>query len=152
MLTIGISTVALSLRTLKEVLKYLIHIPRICLGCPIHLGRALCFTLKTWKTLYHINKFPPFERKQAEVVPFEIKDVFVSDCQIELPSVYENQKSDDMLIEVHLNETSKRKRKCSAETPEEKEKGLIAKCQYEKNKKANESKECKQKKGLHNSV
>ena len=81
---------------------------------------------------------------QAEVVPFEIKDVFVSDC--ELPSVYENQKSDDMLIEVHLNETNKRKRKCSAETPEEKEKGLVAKCQYEKNKKANESEECKQKK------
>ena len=39
-----------------------------------------------------------------------------------------------MSFEVNPNETSKRKRKCSAETPEEKEKGLIAKRQYEKKK------------------
>lgn len=50
-----------------------------------------------------------------------------------------------MPIEVNPNETNERKRKCSAETPEEKEKQLIAKRKYDKNKKANESEECKQK-------
>lgn len=79
---------------------------------------------------------------QTGVVPFEIKGVFVSDCQIELPSVHENQKSGDMPIEVNPNETNERKQKCSADTPEEKEKRLIAKRKYEKNKKANESEEC----------
>ena len=69
---------------------------------------------------------------QTGVVPFEIKGVLVSDYQIELLGVYENQKSSDMPFEVNPNETSKRKRKCSAETPEEK--GLIAKRQYEKKK------------------
>ena len=71
---------------------------------------------------------------QTGVVPFEIKGVLVSDYQIELLGVYEKQKSSDMPFEVNPNETSKRKRKCSAETPEEKEKGLIAKRQYEKKK------------------
>ena len=37
---------------------------------------------------------------QTGGVPLEIKGVFVSDCQIEWPSVHENQKSGDMPIEV----------------------------------------------------
>lgn len=140
LLTIGISTVALFKNSERSFKIFDLH-SKDLLRIPHSFGKC---TLLHTEGMEYLVSYLQISSLQAGVVPFDIKGVFVSDCQIELPSVHENQKSGDMPIEVNWNETNKRKQKCSAETAEEKEKGLIAKCQYEKNKKAKESEECEQ--------
>ena len=141
LLTVGISTIAVFKNSERSFKIFDSH-SKDLLGMPSSFGKCTLLYIEGVENLVSYLQISPL---QTGVVPFEIRGVFVSDCQIELPSVCENQKSGDMPIEVNPNETNERKRKCSAETPEEKEKRLIAKRKYEKNKKANESEECKQK-------
>ena len=57
---------------------------------------------------------------ETEDVPFEIKGVFISDCQLELENVHSSQKNDQLSLNVKNNpkQVINRKRKCSGETAE----------------------------------
>ena len=84
---------------------------------------------------------------QIGVVPFEIKGVFVRDNELDLQNVHESPKIEHLPFSDKRNQTQpiKRKRKSLTEIPEEKEKQLIARREYEKRRRANESEESKEK-------
>ena len=77
---------------------------------------------------------------EVKVVPFEIKGVLISGCQPDLESVQKSQKNEKSPSSDKNNpkQLVNRKRKCSGETADIGEKRLIARCQYERKRKANE--------------
>ena len=80
---------------------------------------------------------------EVGVVPFEIKGVLISDCRPDLKSVQYSQKneespSSDKNIPKQL---VNRNRKCLGETADMREKRLIARCEYDKKRKANKREE-----------
>ena len=79
--------------------------------------------------------------------PFEIKGVLISDCQPGLESVQNSQKNEESPSSDKNNpkQLVNRKRKCSGETADIRGKRLIARREYEKKRKANESEESRQK-------
>jgi len=78
---------------------------------------------------------------EVEVVPFEIKGVLISDSQPDLESVQNSQKNEELPSSDKNNPKHlvNRKRKCSGETADIREKRLIARWEYERKRKANES-------------
>ena len=71
---------------------------------------------------------------QIGVVPFETIGVFVRDNELDLQNVQESPKIEHLPFRNKRNQTQhmKRKQKSLTETPEEKEKQLIARHEYEK--------------------
>jgi len=57
---------------------------------------------------------------ETEVVPFEIKGVFISDCQLELENVHSSRKNEQLSLSVknNPNQVINRKQKCLGETAE----------------------------------
>ena len=84
---------------------------------------------------------------EVGVVPFEIKGVLISDCQLDLKSVQNSQKNEESPSTDKKNPKKlvNRKRKCSSEITDIRGKRLIARREYEKKRKANESEESRQK-------
>ena len=61
---------------------------------------------------------------ETGVVPFEIKGVFVTDCQPQLENVHNSQENEQFSLSVKhsIKQLINRKRKCSGETAEIKKK------------------------------
>ena len=108
-------------------------IPGICMGCPTHLRNVLCLPLKELKTLYHICKFPAY--KQGLFLLKLKVSLIVRDNELDLQNVHESPKIEHLLF----------RNKRNLQTPEGKEKWLIARHEYEKRRTVNESEESKEK-------
>ena len=97
--------------------------------------------------LKNIVSYLQMSCSEVGVVPFEIKGVLISDCQLDLKSVQNSQKNEESPSSDKKNPKKlvNRKRKCSSEIADIREKRLIARREYEKKRKANESEESRQK-------
>ena len=100
LLTIGIGTVAVLKNSERSFQIFDSH-SKYLLGMP-HSFRTLLYIEGRKNVLSYLQ----ISSLQTGVVPFEIEVVSV--CQIELPSVHENQKSGDMLIIVNPMKVIKR--------------------------------------------
>ena len=110
----------------------------ICTGCPTYLGNALCLTLKELKTFIIFANILLINRGCF----FEIKGVFIRNNELVLQNVHESPKIKHLPFSDIRNQTQPNKRKQKSLTEpdlEEKEKLLIARCEYEKRRNANES-------------
>ena len=87
--------------------------------------------------------------QQTGAVPFEMKGVhiLISGDKNDMEHVQQGPKSDHVSSgnENHAKSVDNRKRMCTTEISEKKEKQLIALCEYEKKRKANESPEVREK-------
>ena len=113
-------------------------------GMPHSFGKC---TLLSIEGLENLVSYLQMSCLETGVVPFEIKGVFVTDCQPQLENVHNSQENEQFSLSVKQNikQLINRKRKCSGETAEIKKKQLIARREYEKKRRANESEESRQK-------
>lgn len=97
-------------------------------------------TLLSIEGLENLVSYLQMSCSEVGVVPFEIKGVLISDCQPDLESVQNSQKNEESPSSDKNNpkQLVNRKRKCSGETADIREKRLVARCEYERKKKANE--------------
>ena len=105
--------------------------------CPIHLGNC---TLLSIESLENFVSYLHLSCLETGVVPFEIKGVSISDCQLE-------QRNEQLTSNNENTLNQNRKRKPSDETAYIKKRRLISQREYEKKRRANESEESR-----HNSV
>lgn len=98
-------------------------------------------TLRSIEGLKNIVSYLQMSCSEVGVVPFEIKGVLISDCQLDLKSVQNSQKNEESPSSDKNNPKKlvNRKQKCSSEITDIKEKRLIARREYEKKRKANKS-------------
>ena len=79
----------------RSIFAQLTQVSRSCTCAYLKKGpRYAPGTLLYIEGMENLVSYLQISSLQTGVVPFEIKGVFVSDCQIELPSVHANQKSD----------------------------------------------------------
>ena len=104
-------------------------------------------TLLTIEGIENLVSYLKISCLQIRVVPFEIKGVFVRDNELDLQNVHKSPKIEHLLFRNKRNQTQhmKRKQKSLTETPEEKEKRLIARREYEKRRRVNETVESREK-------
>ena len=113
-------------------------------GMPHSFGKC---TLLSIEGLKNLVSYLQMSYSEVGVVPFEIKDVLISDCQLDLKSVQNSQKNEESPSsdKNYPKQLVNRKQKCLSETADIREKRLIAQREYEKKRKANESEESRQK-------
>ena len=109
-------------------------------GMPHSFGKC---TLLTIEGIDNLVSYLQISCLQVGVVLFEIKDVFIRGNE---PDLQISPKIKHLPFSNKRNQTQpiKRKKKCLTETPEEKEKQLIARREYEKRRRANQSEESKE--------
>ena len=136
LLTIGINTVA--------VFKIFVAHSRDLHGMPHSFGKC---TLLTIEGIENLVSYLQISCLQIGVVPFEIKGVFVRNNEPDLHNVNESPKIGRLPFNNKRNQMQpiKKKLKSLTETPEEKEKRLIVRREYEKRRRVNESEESKEK-------
>ena len=144
LLTIGINTVAV-IKNSEQSFKIFDAHSRDLHGMPHSFGKC---TLLTIEGIENLVSYLKISCLQIGVVPFEIKGVFVRDNELDLQNVHESPKIEHLLFRNKRNlqtQSIKRKWKSFTETPEGKEKWLIARHEYEKRRTVNESEESKEK-------
>ena len=111
---------------------------------PLSFGKC---TLLTIEGIENLVSYLQISCLQIGVVPFEIKGVFVRNNEPDLHNVNESPKIGRLPFNNKRNQMQpiKRKLKSLTETPEEKEKRLIVRREYEKRRRVNESEESKEK-------
>ena len=134
LLTVGINTVAV-FKNSEQSFKIFDSHWKDFYGTPHSFGKC---TFLSIEGLENLVSYLQMSCSEVEVVPFEIKGVLISDSQFDLESVQKNEESlsSDKNNPKHL---VNRKRKCSGETADIREKRLITRCEYERKRKANES-------------
>ena len=125
------------LRVQNKALQVLMLIPH-------SFGKSTLLTIEGIKSLVLHS---PISCLQIGVIPFELKVVLVRDSEHDLQNVHDSPKIEHWPFSNKSNQTQpiNRKWKSVPETPEEKEKWLIARCEYEKIRKVNESEESNEK-------
>ena len=110
---------------LEESFKILYAHCRDLHGMPHSFGKC---TLLTIEGIENLVSYFQISCLQIGVVPFEIKGVSVRDNEPDLHNVHESPKTERLPFSNKRNQTQpvKRKSKPLTETPEEKEKRLIA--------------------------
>jgi len=109
---------------------------------PHSFGKCTLLSIEGLENLVSYFQMSCLER---EVVPFEIKGVFISDCQPDLENVHSSQRNEQLYLSVKNNpkQVINRKQNCSGETAamcqQVKKKQLIARREYERKRRANES-------------
>ena len=90
-------------------------------GMPHSFGKC---TLLSIEGLENLVSYLQMSCLETGVVPFEIKGVFVTDCQPQLENVNNNQENEQFSLSVKhsIKQLINRKRKCSGETAEIKKK------------------------------
>ena len=143
LLTIGINTIAV-IKDSEQSFKIFDAHSRDLHRMPHSFGK---FTLLTIERIENLVSYLQISCLQIGVVPFEIKGVFVRGNEPDLQTVHESPEIKHLPFSNKRNQTQpiKKKWKCLTETPEEKEKRLIARREYEKRRRANESEESKEK-------
>ena len=143
LLTIGINTVAV-IKNSEQSFKIFDAHSRDLHGMPHSFGKC---TLLTIEGIENLVSYLQISCLQIGVVPFKIKGVFVRGNEIDLQNGNESRKIEHLCFSDKRNQTQpmKRKQKFLTETPEEKEKRLIAKREYEKRRKVTETSEEKEK-------
>ena len=136
LLTIGINTVAV-IKNAEQSFKIFDAHSRDLHGMPHSFGRCSLLTIEGIENLVSYLKVSSL---QIGVVPFEIKGVFVRGNELDLQNVHKSPKIEHLRFRNKRNQTQhiKRKQKSLTETPEEKEKRLIARREYEKRRRVNE--------------
>ena len=121
LLTIGINTVAV-IKNSDQSFKVFDSHSRDLHGMPHSFGKC---SLLTIEEIENLVSYLQISCLQIGVVPFEIKGVFVRDNEVDMQNVH---KSPKIAFGDKRNQTQaiKRNRKSLTETPEEKEKRLIA--------------------------
>lgn len=143
LLTVGINTVTV-FKNSEQSLKIFESHSNDFYGMPHFSGN---FTLLSIESLKNLVSYLQMSCSEVAVVPFKIKGVLISDCQPDLESVQKSQKNEELPSNEKNNpkQLVNRNRECSGETADIREKRLIARCEYEKKRKANESEEPRQK-------
>ena len=134
LLTAGINTVAV-FKISEQSFKIFDSHAKDFYGMPHPFGKC---TLLSIEGLENLVSYLQMSCLETGVVPFEIKGVSISDCQLE-------QKNEQLTLNNENNLKQNRKRKSSDETADIKKRGLISQHEYEKKRKANESEESRQK-------
>ena len=143
LLTAAINTVAV-FKSSEQSFKIFDSHAKDFYGMPHSFGKC---TLLSIEGLENLVSYFQISCLEAEAVPFEIKGVFISDCQPELENVHEQ-------LSLSLKSTpeqvvNRKQNYCSGETAEMceqvKKKQLILQREYEKKRRANESEEFRQK-------
>ena len=139
LLTIGINTVAM-FKDSEQSFKIFDAHSRDLHGMPHSFGKC---TLLTIEGIENLVSYLQISCLQIGVVPFEIKGVFVRNNEPDLHNVNESPKIERLPFNNKRNQMQpiKRKSKSLTETPEEKEKRLIVRREYEKRRRVNESEE-----------
>ncbi|XP_015750599.1 PREDICTED: uncharacterized protein LOC107330504 [Acropora digitifera] len=140
---IGINTVAV-FKDSEQSFKIFVAHSRDLHGMPHSFGKC---TLLTIEGIENLVSYLQISCLQIGVVPFEIKGVFVRNNEPDLHNVNESPKIGRLPFNNKRNQMQpiKRKLKSLTETPEEKEKRLIVRREYEKRRRVNESEESKEK-------
>ena len=143
LLTIGINTVAV-FKDSEQSFKIFDAHSRDLHGMPHSFGKC---TLLTIEGIENLVSYLQISCLQIGVVPFEIKGVFVRNNEPGLHNVNESPKIEHLPFNNKRNQMQpiKRKLKSLTETPQEKEKRLIVRREYEKRRRVNESEESKEK-------
>ena len=143
LLTIGINTVAV-FKDSEQSFKIFDAHSRDLHEMPHSFGKC---TLLTIEGIENLVSYLQISCLQIRVVPFEIKGVFVRNIEPDLHNVNESPKIGRLPFNNKRNQMQpiKRKLKSLTETPEEKEKRLIVRREYEKRRTVNESEESKEK-------
>ena len=130
LLTIGINTVA-AFKDSEQSFKIFGAHSRDLHGMPHSFGKC---TLLTIEGIENLVSYFQISSLQIGVVPFEIKGVFVRNNEPDLHNVNESPKIERLPFNNKRNQMQpiKRKLKSLTETPEEKEKRLIVRREYEK--------------------
>ena len=130
LLTIGINTVVVIKNSEQSFKIFDAHF-RDLHGMPHSLGKC---TLLTIEGIENLVSYLNISRLQIGFVPFEIKGVFVRDNELDLQNVHESPKIEHLPFRNKRNQIQhmKRKQKSLTESPEEKEKRVMAKHEYEK--------------------
>ena len=142
LLTIGINTVAV-FKDSEQSFKFFAH-SRDLHGMPHSLRKC---TLLTIEGIENLVSYLQISCLQIGVVPFEIKGVFVRNNEPDLHNVNESPKIERLPFNNKRNQMQpiKRKLKSLTETPEEKEKRIMFRREYEKRRRVNESEESTEK-------
>ena len=113
-------------------------------GMPYSFGKC---SLLTIEGIENLVSYLNISCLKIGFFPFEIKGVFVKDNEPDLQNVHKSPKIEHLPFRNKRNQTQhmKRKQKSLTETPEEKEKRVIAKHEYEKRRRVNESEESREK-------
>jgi len=137
LLTVGIDTVAV-FKNFEQSFKIFDSHSKDFYGMPHSFGKC---TFLSIEGLENLVSYLQMSYSEEGVVPFEIKGVLISDCQPYLEGVQNSQKNEGSPSNDKNNPKQfvNRKRKCSGETADIREKRLIARCEYERKRKANES-------------
>ncbi|XP_044171263.1 uncharacterized protein LOC122955565 [Acropora millepora] len=143
LLTIGINTVAV-FKDSEQSFKIFVGYSRDLHGMPHSFGKC---TLLTIEGIGNLVSYLQISCSQIGVVPFEIKGVFVRNNEPDLHNINESAKIGRLPFNNKRNQMQpiKRKLKSLTETPEEKEKRLFVRREYEERKRVNESEESKEK-------
>ena len=130
LLTIGINTGAV-IKNSEQSSKIFDAHSRDLHGMPYSFEKCTMLTIEGIENRVSYLKISCL---QIGVVPFEIKGVFVRDNELDLQNVHKSPKIEHLPFRNKRNQTQhmKRKQKSLTETPEEKEKQVIARHEYEK--------------------
>ena len=134
LLNAGINTVAV-FKISEQSFKIFDSHAKDFYGMPHPFGKC---TLLRIEGLENLVSYLQMSCLETGVVPFEIKGVSISDCQLE-------QKNAQLTSNNENNLKKNRKRKSSDETADIKKRRVISQHEYEKKRKANESEESRQK-------
>ena len=132
LLTAGISAVAV-FKCSEQSFKIFDSHAKDFYGMPHSFGKCTLLSIEGLENLVSYFRISCLE---TEVVPFEIKGVFISDCQPELENVHSSQKNEQLSLSLksYPKQVVNRKRNyCSAEMAEMceqvKKKQLIVRCE-----------------------
>ena len=134
LLTAGINTVAV-FKISEQSFKIFDSHAKDLYGMPHPFGKC---TLLSIEGLENLVSYLQMSCLETGVVPFEIKGVSISDCQLEQRNEQLTSNNENIL-------NQNRKRKPSDETADIKKRRLISQREYEKKRRANESEESRQK-------
>ena len=137
LLTAGINTVAV-FKICEQSFKIFDSHGKDFYGMPHPFGKC---TLLSIEGLENLVSYLQISCLETGVVPFEIKGVSISDCQLE-------QNNEQLTSNNENNLKQNRKRKSSDETADIKKRRVISQHEYEKKRRANESEESRQKRLL----
>ena len=144
LLTIGINSTIAVIKNSEQSFKIFDAHSRDLHGMP-HSFRK--FNLLIIEGIENLVSYLNISCLQIGFVPFEIKGVFVRDNELHLQNVHESPKIEHLPFRNKRTQTQrmKRKQKSLTEMPEEKEKQLIGRHEYEKRRRVNGSEESRDK-------
>jgi len=103
LLTVAISAVAV-FKSSEQSFKIFASHSKDFYGMPHSFGKC---TLLSIEGLENLVSYFQMSCLETEVVPFEIKGVFISDCQPELENVHSSQKNEQLSLSVKNNSKQK---------------------------------------------